>query len=291
MTFRADPLWKVFSALWTALPSADGKILVAGGYGLFLKQTWLLTYPEVRTVIPIRDWRDGEPRVTNDLDLILDLKLIASEESQNAIAETLRRQGFEEVSGRERWQFRKSLSQDLVVLVDLHAEPPPQRSENPIEHGRRIKHKPSLGSAGVHGRLNPEALGGDMHPFAFNLNGIRTVVPNPVTWAVMKLVSTQDRLRRSEAAEENREREFQQAQATKHARDVMRVVAMTTLEERDQAQDVTQAIRDKEAFVQARKAFDALFRDDAQWGSQVALPQWAEPDWRTIRAVLNDWFK
>ena len=68
-----DLLWPHFSPLWQDLGAVSSTdILVAGGYGLFLKQRWLSEESSSRTVVPIQNWRDATPRVTKDVDLVLE---------------------------------------------------------------------------------------------------------------------------------------------------------------------------------------------------------------------------
>ena len=52
-----DPIWNEFLPLWTALPFAANQVQLAGGYGLFLKQKWLLVPTELtRSLFP---WKHG----------------------------------------------------------------------------------------------------------------------------------------------------------------------------------------------------------------------------------------
>jgi hypothetical protein len=79
-----DPTWTEFRALWSELPQAGNHVHLAGGYGLFLKQRWLLDNLSVPTVIPLDRWPNSTPRVTNDLDIVVGLELLASAESHLA---------------------------------------------------------------------------------------------------------------------------------------------------------------------------------------------------------------
>ena len=72
-----DPLWAHFKPLWLDFEKAGGAILVAGGYGLFLKQQWLLESDTERIVIPLEGWQDAVPRATKDMDLVVSLDLIS----------------------------------------------------------------------------------------------------------------------------------------------------------------------------------------------------------------------
>jgi hypothetical protein len=42
MTEQDDPLWRHFEPIWGAIRAIDKRVLLAGGYALFLKQRWLL---------------------------------------------------------------------------------------------------------------------------------------------------------------------------------------------------------------------------------------------------------
>ena len=59
-----DLLWPHFSPLWKELSAASPTgILVAGGYGLFLKQQWLVEADGPATVVPMQNWdRRGTTR-------------------------------------------------------------------------------------------------------------------------------------------------------------------------------------------------------------------------------------
>jgi hypothetical protein len=286
-------MWNEFRALWSDLLVAGDQVQLAGGYGLFLKQRWLLANRTGLIVIRLDRWQDTTPRVTNDLDIVIGLDLLASTEAQRAIVQAMKQNNFRVVERNPRWQFQKSLDPDRRLLVDLHAELPEPENQNLAQDRRlRIKHKPSLGDEGIHGRQNREAAGCSLHPFSFQIDGITISVPNPVTWSVMKLISTRDRKRKSEDTERNEEyRTFHAQQAMKHAQDVARIVAMTTRDERDRAHEVVAAIRENDCFTEAVEVCDRFFRREDGWGSQVAARVWREDDFNVIRETLSDWFR
>lgn len=104
-----DLLWPHFSPLWHDLGVASSTdILVAGGYGLFLKQRWLSEGSRSRTVVPIQNWRDAIPRVTKDVDLVLGLDLIKNAALQKSIITALNKNGFEasDRAHEQRWKFK-----------------------------------------------------------------------------------------------------------------------------------------------------------------------------------------
>ena len=85
-----DLLWAHFRPLWIDLVDSGGKdLLVAGGYGLFLKQNWLFRNQETPSLVPIAQWTTNEPRVTKDLDLVVSLDVIAEEQSHRGVLSAL----------------------------------------------------------------------------------------------------------------------------------------------------------------------------------------------------------
>jgi hypothetical protein len=88
--------------------------------------------------------------VTNDLDIVVGLDLLASEGAQRAIVQAMERNKFTVVELNPRWQFSKQLDLDRQVFVDLHAELPESEYQNLKLDRLRIKHWPWLGDEGVH---------------------------------------------------------------------------------------------------------------------------------------------
>jgi len=283
-----DPMWGEFGPLWRRLQAAGRGVLVGGGYGLFLKQNWLLSRPRLPTVVRLDAWNDASPRATKDLDIVLGLEIVSSRGSQRLISDALKEQGFDEI--RPRWQFAKKEGERTTV-VDLHSPVPEEPHPNLAMDRVRVKHKPSLGAEGVHGRQNVEAVGSDLHPVIFETNGLKVRVPNPVTWSVMKLCAMRDRLRKSEENDRAEEgRTFEREQAMKHARDVCRIVAMTTREESDRAAEVVEAVKSSAAFTNAVEIRNAFFGGGNDWGTRVVQSAWRTDDLKIIRSVLTSWF-
>jgi len=289
-----DPLWPHFEPLWKDLLLTEAKALqVAGGYGLFLKQRFLIENRDVPIVIPLERWRDNGPRATKDLDLVLSLDLIGTPERHQNILKALEKNDFqvsEKPSGK-RWQFVKLLKHDRLVLVELHAPLPEDGNPQIVADRQRVKHKPSLGEAGIHGRTNPEAAGCDLFPFRFSLGGIQATVVNPVTWSVMKLTAMHDRWTGSQDSEANEEtRSFAQQQAIKHAQDVCRVIASMTRDESDTASAVCDALRERPAFRIAVTIWNDAFVNDRNPAVLSAKVNWLPEDFEVIQSVGSRWF-
>lgn len=263
---------------------------MAGGYGLFLKQKFLLANVVIPVVVPLDRWSNASPRVTEDIDFLIGLDLIADEQSQHAFKSALDKHGFSVSERNPRWQFEKRVSKTHRVVVDLHAPLPAKDQSNLQTHGRRVKHKPSLGEEGIHGRTNPEAVGADLQPFSFEANGMTILVPNPVTWSIMKLTAMNDRWILSGNENEPEEKgEFSHAQAIKHAQDACRVVALVTRDENDSVLSVAEAIRETPEFVKATHILNTLLIGDARLVGEISA-SWSPEDFNLIQKRLSSWF-
>ena len=154
----------------------------------------------------------------------------------------------------------------------------------------RIKHKPSLGSQGVHGRHNKEAVGCALHPFSFECDSVSLAVPNPVTWSVMKLTAMNSFWNEANKPDEKHERRARlRKQAEKHAQDVCRTVAMMTIEERDHAEEVVEAIGETEPYKKAAGIISDAFLDRA-WAGELVREYWQAEDLEIIHGILGSWY-
>lgn len=293
MTNINDPLWPHFKPLWLDFETAEKNVLVAGGYGLFLKQQWLLASSDLPIVVPFERWTNTVPRATADMDLIVSLDLISDEVANKQLFEALDQQGFEvsrELHGK-RWQFFKEVGKDHHVVVELHAPMPEGEVENLTSNRFAVKHKPSLGEQGIHGRTNQEAIGSDLHFFQFEMEDIQIAVPNPVAWTVMKLTAAEDTWKRSEEVQrEPEDRKFFRKQAIKHGNDVCRSVALMTIGERDLSAEVVEAIKDTPQFIRAADIYRDFFTGKDDWAREVLKDQWLQEDLDVIHYVLASWY-
>lgn len=287
-----DSLWMHFVPLWTDLKAVAPGLLLAGGYGLFLKQSWLADQKDIPTVVAMDRWGSNRPRVTKDFDFITSLDLIASADEQQRLHEVLEKHSFQVVPENARWQFQKNVGEDRVVLLDFHAAPPVAHRSDLRVDKRRIKPRKSLGKMGIHAHGNPETCGSERHPFFFSYQGLEIAQPNPVTLVVMKLVAMRDRLLVSQDESKSAaERANGAREAWKHAADVWRTVAMVTRGERDSARDVIEGIRNAQAFNDARNSFAEYFVPSDAWGLQAVSAVWQEEDRRLIQSILAEWLR
>jgi len=286
-----DIMWQNFVPLWKEITTVDRGMLLAGGYALFLKQRWLLSRPDIMTVVNVADWQDFNPRVTKDFDLITGLDLIASETRQKNLSDALRNNGFVAVSGHEYWKFRKMVGAEQFIVLEFHTVPPEHPVKNIRSDSRRVRHHPSMKGDGVHGRSNREAFASEIRPFSFRLEGVDITVPNPVSIAVMKLTAMRDRwIRSNDSGLTSEKRSFEREQALKHAKDLFRSVAMITREENDNIPDMLLNMKDSDVFVEAGKIFREFFADETFQGFMMVSSGWTQNDINTINYVIREWF-
>jgi len=294
MNGETTDLWEHFERLLPRLQKAGGPILVAGGYGLFLKQEWILRQATVPIIIPMERWVNAVPRATGDIDLILPLELIAGEAPNKEIMRALTHEGFEEsrsLHGR-RWQFFKNVGGAKPLAVEFHAPKPDEETSGLQATKFAVKHKPSLGDSGVHGRLNHEAVGSLLHPFAFEVNNLEIVVPNPVTWSIMKLTAAKDNWDKWQSSPRDIEdRRYYREAAVKHGGDVCRAVAMSTREEQDRSGELVAAMSETPAFAKAARIVDEFFVAGENWAREILAGRWQEEDLELLLSVLSSWYQ
>ena len=291
---QADDLWLHFLPLWQEWTSiiTVQHILVAGGYGLFLKQRGILNHPTTTIMVPISDWRDATPRVTKDVDLLIGLDLIADKTAQAHMLATLTKHHFTVSELHPRWQFIKKISNHRSVIVELHAPQPSAERPQLQADNRRVKRRPSLGNQGIHARTNPEAIGCDLHPSSVTVDGIVLLLPNSFTWSVMKLTAAHQRWAIAQNDQKSADdRAFARSQAIKHAQDVCRIIAMMTRDEGDRALSVSKQFHHTPAFTVACDAVAHAFSGDQSWAPALVAEYWRDTDFALIRSTLATWFQ
>lgn len=307
-----DQLWPHFVPLWSDLRKVDPTIVLAGGYGLFLKQRWLqaqviplrnddgdtvttvdgdsIQVRMIDSLVPLDRWLAQEPRVTKDLDFVAQINLIADSNMQQQIDQALNDHRYAVVEDNARWQFKKSLD-EKIVIVEFHAAPPATLSPGLRIDERRVRPNPSL-HMGIHGRNNPEAAGCNLRPFQFTLETTRVSVPNPVTWSMMKLTAMRDRFIRAQdenSTPENREKA--QFQAIKHAQDVCRILGLMTRDESDKVPSIVATLQSLPIFSNTKLIAGEFFGKEDGSGRRSASAQWRQEDLSILCETLVEWFK
>lgn len=205
------------------------KIIVGGGYGIYLKMDHLRRTGG-RTLL--EEW--PEPRATNDIDLFLRPELLIESEKLKPLANALKSLGYEVVPSARHYQFiRLGPDGDEAgsLKIDILTGPRSRFAGTKVKaDSRRAKPRPSVG---IHAHPVDEALSLEEGLLSTTLAGIlssddawktEVLLPNPYTFALMKLFAFRDRL-------DDENKEF----GRYHALDLYTILATTTEPEWDQA--------------------------------------------------------
>jgi hypothetical protein len=211
------------------IEGTDIKLIIAGGFGLYLKTDHVRRLG-ARTLL--REW--PEPRSTNDLDLFLRPELLIESAKLKPLAEAIDRLGYRVVTGAEKYQFVKAGPGDAEagsVKIDLLTGPQIQFHGTRVRvDTRRARPNPSVG---IHAHPVDEALTLEEGLLRKTLAGTlssgeswqgEVFLPHPYTFSLMKLFAFRDRL-------DDADKEF----GRYHALDLYTILATTIEEEWEHA--------------------------------------------------------
>lgn len=220
-----NPLDLLQSCLLEILHRIDGSgiiLTVGGGYGLILKGRQVMVEGSATLLT-----QPPQLRSTNDLDLFLQMELLASPDKAQLFAGVLDRLGFAPVQTAKYYQFWRSFDADAgqrVVKIDLLAGPPHDPSGLRLEDNRRIK--PRDKTIALHAHRTEEAVAVEDEAIRVSvrgrlLDGVEAQgfvdLPNAFSYLLMKVHAFHDREARGDT--EN---------AGKHAADLYQILALTT---------------------------------------------------------------
>lgn len=199
------------------------KLIIGGGYGLFLKQLYVKDKPQIRTLFGV----DALPsaRTTEDIDLILRAEIVTDSESMKVIRNVLDQLGFTVVETAKYTQFVRPMSPGQVK-IDLLAAPLGEFSARVPKDARRVKPRPSVD---LHASKLEEALAVDRHAIPIPIQGqlssgeahnTEVLIPQAFTYLLMKLCAYRDRM---DDADKNL--------GQHHALDIYRIVGLLTEDE------------------------------------------------------------
>jgi hypothetical protein len=101
-----EPLLTTLLDLDAALTSTP-KLIVGGGYGLYLKQLYLRENPQIRSLFQVQSLPTA--RTTEDIDLILRAEIVTDSESMGTIRAALDQLGFTVVETAKYTQFVRQM--------------------------------------------------------------------------------------------------------------------------------------------------------------------------------------
>jgi hypothetical protein len=259
-----SPLHTALLDIATRLAESDIRLVIGGGYGLYLKQCELLSKQTTETLFPVEAW--PAPRATADLDLFFPMKVLVELEDMQQVRQVLDDLNFEAVKGSEYWQFSRKTETDDVVKVDLMTEPIENdlREKLKIDRGdeRRVRPK---GQLKLHARPAPEAVRLAEHSTELEISGKTSdgstanavvIIPGTFTYLMMKVTAFDDQL-------ENNDKQF----GRHHALDVYRAIGMMNEKEYEEAKEDSQACRALPQFVRAQGVVKVHFQSQTGLGA------------------------
>lgn len=213
--------------LWTLLGETAQRVLLGGGYGLYLKQQHLAE-ARVQTLIDVDLW--PIPRVTQDLDLLLTAELVGNTEDMAAVRAALDRLGYGVIEGSEYLQFLRKVTDTQVVKIDLLTAQLDVLKDSPTIKVDERRARPAVKiEPPIHAHPTDGAIGLTETALTLEVTGTLTNgdaaqacvrLPHPFSYLLMKLTAFRDR-------KDDPDKDLGQH----HALDIFRIMAMVTQDE------------------------------------------------------------
>jgi hypothetical protein len=241
-----------------ATKEADLRIIVGGGYGIFLKREYVKE-TGVRTLLK----ELPEARATNDLDIFLRPELLIESEKLKPLAKAIEVLGYEVIPSAQKFQFIKDPKGAEEIKIDLLTGPRESFKGKPVRtDGIRAQPKKSVG---IHARTVDEAPTLEEGLMTFTLRGSLTsgeefdsevCIPHPFTYIMMKLYAFRDFF---EIPGNKDEGQY-------HALDLYTILATTTEDEWEKALELAVACKGTEPFQEASRIVAKYFSEEIDFG-------------------------
>lgn len=241
-----DPLTMTVLDLDSAL-GGNADLLLAGGFGLYLKQLHFEA-SNTRTLLPASRW--PRARTTQDIDLFLRAEVVADPTEMSKYRSALDLLGFK-VEPEAKWlKFRRSVG-GHEVIIDLMVGPMGDLADSTERTAFRVKPK---SSSGLHARATDDALGVEHKPLRIPVTGTRSdgtehscsiLAAQAFPFALMKLGALRDRIHDANKDE-----------GRHHALDLYRIVAMQTEAEDAVAAELAERHAGANGIAEAMKVID-----------------------------------
>ena len=206
------------------LREADIRLIVGGGYGLYVKRQHLQATEETH-LLPLI----SEARSTNDLDLFLTTQILVDPEKSRVVLRAMQALQCETVLSKENFQFTRRLDyeeQAYEIKFDFLTKMPDAAAEIELLDVQKVRVRGNK-HGGVHAHLTKEAIAVEDNPILVALAGLRTTgeefsgqvyLPQAYSYLMMKLFAFRD----WETVKKK------PGNASKHALDVYSIVSMMT---------------------------------------------------------------
>ena len=254
MSFRV--LEKALNELAGALEAVGCKLIIGGGFGLYLRQIELSEEPGVATLVSREHW--CEPRTTADIDIFLETHIVASLEQMQSIRAALDSLGYAVIEEVKFLHFEKLFGPNERVELNFLTGPIDNQTLAAQVKFNRPRVRPK-GNVELHAYLTNDAIGLSEQLIDIDEIGTSTgvkniFVPHPSTFLLMKLHAFRDRL--NEEAE----------RSSQHAIDVYRIICMMSEGDFKQTQAFFHQNRKATPVSGARNIVDEYFASFDQMG-------------------------
>jgi hypothetical protein len=196
------------------------RILLGGGYGLYLKQL-SLQGTQTRTFLPQESW--PRPRATADLDVFLPVEIVVDHSNMSRVRQTLDGLGYKPVEAAKYLHFARPGELGDVRVELLTGPIEGEELEKVKVNGFRVRPRKAVE---LHAYLTSEAVDFELEPLQIPIEDAIILIPNIFAFLLMKLHAFRDR------KDESHDDEGRQL-GRHHALDVYRLVAMLTEQEED----------------------------------------------------------
>ncbi len=204
---------------------AEIPLIVAGGFGLYLRQEHLRLSEETTLFSQL-----PEPRATSDIDMFVTMDVLVEVESVKRLRQQIEGMGFAPVTGGEYFQWRRVDKSGYETKIDVLCGPLGKYEHRLRTNSLpRVRPKAPRGTLKFHARYTEEAIEVESRAVRLPLverdasgaEAITTVyIPHPFSYLMMKLVAFDDR-KHDERKDVGRH----------HAMDLYRIIAMMTQSE------------------------------------------------------------
>jgi len=245
-----SPLLLALIELASELGAQKIKLILAGGYGLYLKQLQMQSSLE-RTLINSDNWT--QPRSTIDLDIFLETELVTSLSDMQALRSTIDKLGYKVIEKAKFMHFARGEKANAVEINLLTGpiEKVDLKDKVKISKPRVRPH----GDIELHAYLTEEAidLSSNLEEFLIgDSKQIKIFLPLSFHFLLMKLHAFNDRM-----ADQEKQRT--------HALDVYRIIAMLT------EPNYKDALQRSKKYVDAQKVKDAIHIVKANFNNKDSL--------------------
>lgn len=238
--------------------NSNPKLIVGGGYGLYLKQLYLRDNRQIRTLFDIDDLPTA--RTTEDIDLILRADIVTDSQSMGTIRAALDHLEFSVVETAKYTQFVRQMSPGQVK-IDLLAPPLGDFASRVPADSRRVRPRPSVN---LHASKLEEALAVDRHAIPIPVTGqlstgaahsTEVLIPQAFTYLLMKLGAYRDRMN-------DDDKDF----GRHHALDIYRIVGLLTEDEDHYVRELNAELVEHPTVIEARQVAMAHFVEPSGFG-------------------------